>query len=139
MGQDLIRHVRYESLRGLKTIDIHERVRDLAGGHPLGIHGDDLLIDVRNVFLPLLDDFRLKRGLAVLRNVDSHRTVAGVDSLFLVAVTVVIHLGFHHLLDGATEQVFESIMDIFGSLNVVFLKVKLSYSPLCYSMQEYAW
>ena len=34
--------------------DIHERVRDLAGGHPLGIHGDDLLIDVRNVFLPLL-------------------------------------------------------------------------------------
>ena len=121
MGQDLIRHVRYESLRGLKTIDIHERVRDLAGGYPLGIHGDDLLIDVRNVFLPLLDDFRLKRGLAVLRDVDSHRTVAGVDSLFLVAVTVVIHLGFHHLLDGATEQVFESIMDIFGSLNVVFL------------------
>ncbi len=117
------------------TIDIHERVGGLTGGHPLGIYGDDLLIDVRNVFLPLLDDFRLKRGLAVLRDVDSHRTVAGVDSLFLVAVTVVvgvealeffisevlIHLGFHHLLDGAAEQVFESIMDILGSLNVVFL------------------
>ena len=31
LGQDLIRHVRYEALRGLKTIDIHERVGDLAG------------------------------------------------------------------------------------------------------------
>ena len=89
-GRILIRHVRYEALRGLKTIDIHECIGDLAGGHPLGIHGDDLLIDVRNVFLPLLDDFRLKRGLAALRDVDSHRTAAGVDSLFLVAVTVVI-------------------------------------------------
>lgn len=39
-GQNLIRHVRYESLRGFKTIDIYERVGDLAGGHPLGIHGD---------------------------------------------------------------------------------------------------
>ena len=54
LGKDLIRHVRYEALRGLKTIDIHERVGDLAGAYPLGIHGDDLLIDVRNVFLPLL-------------------------------------------------------------------------------------
>lgn len=35
---------------------------------------------------------------------------------------VAIHLGFHHLLDGTAEQIFESILDILGGLNVVFLQ-----------------
>jgi hypothetical protein len=34
---------------------------------------------------------------------------------------VAIHLGFHHFLDGTAEQIFESILDILGGLNVVFL------------------
>ena len=35
---------------------------------------------------------------------------------------VIIHLGLHHLLDGAAEQVFESILDVFGGFDVVFLQ-----------------
>lgn len=93
LGQDLIRYVRYETLRGFKPIDIYECVENLAGGHPLGIHGDNFLVNVRDVFLPLFDNFGIKCGLAVLWDIDPHRTVAGVDSFFFVAVAIVVGVG----------------------------------------------
>ena len=90
LRQDFVCHIGNEAFRGLKAIDIHERVGDLPGGHPLGVHGDDLLVDVRDVLLALFDDLWLEGGLAVLRDIDPHGAVAGVDGLFLVAVAVVV-------------------------------------------------
>ena len=80
-----------------------------------------------------------RAGFAVLQDIDLHGAVAGVDSLFFVAVAVIVgvgalrflvaemivHLGLHHLLDGSAEQIFESFLNIFGSLNVILLKEML--------------
>ena len=53
LRQNLIRHIGDEAFRGFKAIDIHERVGNLPGGHPLGVHGDNLLVDVGDILLAL--------------------------------------------------------------------------------------
>ena len=47
--------------------------------------------------------------------------VIGIGSLGLSLSKVVVHLSFHHLLDSAAEQVFESLLNVLSSLDVVFL------------------
>ncbi len=43
LRQELVRHVGDEVFRGLEAVDVHERVRNLAGRHPLGVQGPRFL------------------------------------------------------------------------------------------------
>ena len=38
---------------------------------------------------------------------------------------MIIHFSLHHFLDGATQQVFEGILDILGRLDVILLQEHL--------------
>ena len=35
---------------------------------------------------------------------------------------MILHLGFHHFLDCAAQQVFEGFLDVMGIMDVVFLQ-----------------
>ena len=50
----------YKALRGLESVDVHERVGDLSRCHAFGIHRNDLLVNVRNVLLTLFHHLRLE-------------------------------------------------------------------------------
>ena len=46
---------------------------------------------------------------------------------------MVIHFGFHHFLDSSTEQVFQGILDIFGSFDVILLQELLDDLAFAFS------
>ena len=46
LRKDLVRHVGNETFGGLKTVDILHCLGDLSRRHTLGVHGDNLLINV---------------------------------------------------------------------------------------------
>ena len=75
LRQYLIRNVRYEAFRRLKSIDIPQGIRYLTGRHSLGVHGNDLLIYLGNILLPLFDDLGFICGFTVLGNFYPHRTI----------------------------------------------------------------
>ena len=59
--------------------------------------------------------------------------VAGIltiGALRLAVAQMLIHFRFHHLLDGAAQQVFQGILDISCALNVVFLEQLLDDGTL---------
>ena len=60
LRQEFVRHVGDEAFGCLEAVDVHERVRDLARAHPLGIEGDDLLVDGGDVLLSFPDHLRLE-------------------------------------------------------------------------------
>ena len=64
---------------------------DLAGGHPAGVQGDDLLVQPGQTPLALADQLRLKAALAVPRSVDPHRALVGQERLGRPAVARVPH------------------------------------------------
>jgi|UPI0003A20158 hypothetical protein len=92
LRQYLVRHVRDEPFRSLKTINVHQGIRDLAGCHAFCIHGYDLLVNAGNVLLALSYHLGFKRGLPVLGHLDVHAPEAAVDPLGLVAIAVIIRI-----------------------------------------------
>ena len=143
LWKKLVRHIRNETLRSLEPIDIHQRVGYLAGGHAFCIHGDDLLVDTGDILLPLFYYLWLKRRLPVLGHLDVHAPEAAVDSLGLVAVAVivgirtfrffitevVIHLSLHHLFQGTSQKVFQGLLDVLSSLDVILLQQLMDNVP----------
>ena len=105
----------YEALRGLESVDVHERVGYLPRCHPFRIHRDDFLVDLRDIFLAFFYYLRLEGRLPILGHFDLHASVARRDPLALIPVPgivavgtlgllipkVLIHLCFHHFLDGS--------------------------------------
>lgn len=68
---------------------------DVPGCHPLGVHRDDLLLQPRDVFLPLLDDLGLKIGLPVPRNLQADLPKLRFEGLGRVAVPgILCRFGF---------------------------------------------
>ena len=90
LGHKLVCHVGDEAFRGLKTINIHQGIEDLPGGHSFGIHRDDLLVDPGDILLAFFDDLGLEGGVSVLRDVDGRRTVTGIHLFLFGAVTVIV-------------------------------------------------
>ena len=150
LRQEFISYVRNKALRSLKAVYVHQGIRDLPGGHAFGIHRDDLLVDIRNIFLTLLYDLGIKCRVTILRNVNRHWTITGVYLLLFGAVPVIglfgtvntfglsiakmiIHFGFHHFLNGSAKQILKGILDIFGSFDVILLQKLLNDSTLAIS------
>ena len=79
-------------------------------------------------------------------NIDLHAAIAGCELLFLVAIPVivtvgalgllisqmVIHLCFHHFLDGSAEKILQGFLDVSSSLNIVFLQQSLNNVPFSF-------
>ena len=140
LRQDFICDVWNKSFRCLKTIDIFNGFWYLPGCHTFRIHGYNLLVDVRNILLAFLYYLRFERWFTILRNINIHTSIAADYSLWFISVTIIIairalgfliakmiiHLCFHHFFDGSSEQIFESILDIFGSFDIILLKELLN-------------
>ena len=45
---------------------------------------------------------------------------------------MIIHLCFHHFLDGAAEKVFQRFLDVCSRLNVIFLQQSLNDIPFSF-------
>ena len=56
---------------------------------------------------------------------------AAIDVVWRFLSEVIIHLSFHHLLNGAAEQVFESILDVFGSLDTCIFPDSCGFIRFC--------
>ena len=88
---------------------------DLASAHPAGVQRQHLVVEARKPRLPFLDERRLKRTVAVPRNLDLDLAVVGpeplgglavarvvtrgIAALTLVVAEVLAHLGFERGLD----------------------------------------
>ena len=59
--QDLIRHIRNKAFRSFKAINIFDGFGNLPGSHSFGIHGNDLLINIGNIFLTFFHNLWFKR------------------------------------------------------------------------------
>ncbi len=66
-GAGCVGDVGYTPLRGFEAVYIHKCVGNLTSREARSIHGDDLLIDRRDVLLALLHHLRLKAGLPYLK------------------------------------------------------------------------
>lgn len=92
-------------------------------------------IDYQGPILPFLY-LRLKCGLPVLGDFYFHRTIAGIDLLVFITIAVIItfgtlrflisemvtHLSFHHFLDRAAEQIFQGILNVFSTLDIILIQ-----------------
>ena len=78
--------------RDLHAVQLLHDLLDVAGRHPLGVQGEDLLVEARHPPLVLLDQLRLEGAVAVPRRGD--RQVAGLaaDRLLRSAVATVRRL-----------------------------------------------
>ena len=65
-------------MKSSEAIDVIERLRNLSGGHPLGVHGYDFLIDVGDIFLTFSYYLWFKRGLSILGTVNPKSAIAAV-------------------------------------------------------------
>ena len=90
LRKDLVCNIRNKSFRGLKSVDIFNSFRYLPGSHSLRIHGNDLLVNIRNVFLAFFDHLWFKGRFSVLRHIDFHGTETTVDPFSFVTVPVII-------------------------------------------------
>ena len=70
---------------------------DLAGGHPAGVQGDDLLVQTGQPPLALLDQLRLEVALAIPRSVDPNPTLIGQERLGRPAVAGVPRAAWRRL------------------------------------------
>ena len=61
LWQDLIGYIGNKTLRGLKAINIFDGFGNLSGSHSFGIHGNDLLINIGNIFLAFFHNLWFKR------------------------------------------------------------------------------
>jgi len=115
--------------RDVVVVDFLDVVLDIAGAHPLGIHGKDEFLEAAYVLVALLDDCRRKFGFSVPGHIDDDgpdlrgklfvavaiAAVAGITVRRLVAVVAeeARHFGSHgrfdHVLDHRTENGIEVV------------------------------
>ena len=75
-----------------------------------------------------------------------HCVIAAVDTFGFVTIPVIItigtlgffiskviiHFGFHHFFDCATQEIFESFLNIFSRLDVVFVQKLMNDIPFSF-------
>ena len=93
LGQKLIRHIRNEAFGGLEAVDILQCFRDLPCCHPFSVHGYDLVIDIRDIFLAFLYHLWFKGGVTVLWDFDFHASIAAIHLFGFIAIAIVIAIG----------------------------------------------
>lgn len=54
LRKNFVCSIRYEAFRSLKTVDILYGFRYLSGGHSFCVHGNNFLVNIRNIFLAFL-------------------------------------------------------------------------------------
>lgn len=69
--QDLVRDRAHRLRRDLVTVEIIDVGLDVPSRHPLGVHGDDLVLEPGYVLLALLYDLELKIGLPLPGNLQA--------------------------------------------------------------------
>lgn len=67
--------------------------RDLPCCHPFSVHGYDLLIDIRDIFLAFLYHLWFKGGVTVLWDFDFHASIAAIHLFGFIAIAIVIAIG----------------------------------------------
>lgn len=72
-----------------KTVDIFDGFGYLTGRHPFCIHGNNLLIDIRNILLTFLYNLWLKCWFTILRNIDIHAAIADVYTFWFISTMYV--------------------------------------------------
>ncbi len=126
-------------------------LRNPAHRHPLGIHGNDLVINGRNVFFAFWQYLRLKRALPVLRNIHLKLTVLATNTLLPCPIPVIrltrafitsiahmrIHLRIQHFFQCAGKKVFEGILDVICRFNIILLQQSLDdvSFPFCHQFR----
>jgi hypothetical protein len=130
-GGDLLEHgVRHRTDQVRRDVDAVEIVQmpdDLAGAHPSGIHGNDLLVETGEPPLVLRDQLRIEVRLPVARDVE--RQLAGVRRHRLAAVAVaaiaglagfemVVHLRVQSPLGERLLQLIEQAVGVECGLRV---------------------
>ena len=140
LRQDFICNVWNKAFWCFKTVDIFDGFGYLPGRHSFCIHGNNLLIDIRNILLTFLYNLWLKCWFTVLWNIDIHAAIAAVYTLWFISIAIIIairsfrflvtkmiiHFCFHHLFDGAAKQILKRILDIFSGFNIILLKKLLN-------------
>jgi len=88
--QNLIRNAAYRRIRDIYAVNILDMCFDIAGCHALGIHRQNLLLDIlTDTGLILFQQLRLKFTLAIPRNCYFYIAETGAKCLTAVAIAAV--------------------------------------------------
>ena len=79
--QDLVRDRAHRLGRDLVAIEVLNVGLDVPGGHPLGVHRDDFVLEPGDVLLAFLNDLGLEIGFPVPRDIQADLAIFGFDGL----------------------------------------------------------
>ena len=75
--------------RNLHAVQLTHDLLDVAGGHPLGVQGQDLLVEARHAPLVLADQLRLERAVAIAGRGDGQLAQVALHRLLRTPVATV--------------------------------------------------
>ena len=119
-GQDLVRDPADRAVRNGNTVDIPNMGLNIAGGHALGVHGQDFLLNVlTDTGLVLFQYLGLEVPLSISRNRYFHISKAGAQRFAAVAVAAVIRVFVPVVVLAVTQFViqfcFQTILHELGN------------------------
>ena len=92
-GENLVCNAAHCGIRDLYAIDVLNVILNIADSHPLGVHGQNLFLDVlTDAGLVFLQHLRLKFALAIPGHGHLHITKVGPQSLAAVTVAAVVRV-----------------------------------------------
>lgn len=143
--QNLVRDSAGGRIRNVNAIDIVDVALNVAGRHSLGVHGENLLLDIlADAGLVLLNKLGLKFPLAVTGDRNLNVAEAGAKILLAIPITVIVcalvpvvvlsvaervfHFCFNVVLHILGNGFLEQIPDILHTAGVAFLQ---QFPDLC--------
>ena len=124
--QNLIRNAAYRRIRDIYAVNILDMCFDIAGCHALGIHRQNLLLDIlTDTGLILFQQLRLKFTLAIPRNCYFYIAETGAKCLTAVAIAAVFGIFVAIIVPAVPQFIiqfsFQTVFHEFG--NCFFEKI----------------
>ena len=90
--------------RNVVVVDFLDVVLDIAGAHPLGIHGKYEFLETADILLAFPDDGRVELGFPVPRNINDDGTNLRGQLFLAVAVTAIAGIALRRLVAVVAEE-----------------------------------
>lgn len=137
-GQQFICNIRNHTFTDFESINILNGIGDLAGRHPSCIHDNVLIIDGGNIFFLFWDDLWLESTFPVLWVIHFELaiftrhpfrsctiTVIRFCRTFIFFISKMVVLVSQHFLDSTGKKIFQGLLDIFRSFDIILLEQPL--------------
>ena len=127
-GKDLVSNAAYRGIRDFHAVDILDMLLDVTSGHALGVHGQDLFLNVlANTGLVFLQHLGLKFAFPVARHGHLNITEAGSQRLTAVSVAAIVRVFVFVVIPAVAQLIIQlCFRAVFHKLGNSFLEQTLN-------------